>query len=323
MRLKLCLLALVSLLAPPLAHAEPLPAAIAPLDRAHPLAGRVWLPQNQRFATPEEVVEQARAADVVMLGETHDNPDHHALQAWMLRRVLEGGKRPMVAFEMLSSDQAEPLARHLEARPGDAAGLGAAVEWDKAGWPDWALYRPIAEAALAAGAPLAAANLSRDHTREIAKGGIPKSLRDRLNLEAPLDPGMRQAMEAEIQASHCDMLPERALPAMVRVQRARDASMADALARGLREQGSAVLIAGSGHVRTDRGVPFHLAGRAPGRRVFALAFVEVRPDRAAPQGYAELADEDRLPYDAVWFTPRAEREDQCEAFKRHMEKKER
>jgi hypothetical protein len=117
------------------------------------------------------------------------------------------------------------------------------------------------------------------------------------------------------------MLPDAAVPGMVRVQRSRDAVMAAALADGMREYGKAVLIAGAGHTRADHGVPVALAARAPGTKVLALAFIEVKTEQSDPAAYGELFDSPRLPFDAVWFTPRAEREDQCEALKRHMEKK--
>ena len=303
--------------APP-ASAETPPALAAPLLRDHPLAGRIWLPAAAAFVSADDLAARAQGADTVLLGETHDNPDHHALQAWMVRRLTAGAVKPVVAFEMIDSAQAPALAEYLAAHTGDAAALGAALNWEKSGWPAWAdNYRPIAQAALDGGAVIAAANLSKDETREIAKGGIPAAWAGKLGLEKPQPADQRQAMEADIQAGHCHMLPDRALPAMVRVQRARDAVMAHSIAQAPR----AVLIAGAGHVRADRAVPRHLAEMAPGRTVFTIAFVEVTDGAADPAAYAEIHDSDHLPFDAVWFTPRADRLDPCEAFRRHMEKK--
>lgn len=300
------------------ALADPIPAPTLPSQRDHPLVGRIWLPGQKTFASPDQVLEQARASDIVMLGETHDNADHHALQAWMVGRLAATWPQPVVAFEMIDSAQAPVLADYLAARPGDADGLGAALNWDKSGWPDWhGNYRPIAQAALAGGARLAAANLSRDETKTIAKGDVPAAWTGKLGLEKPQPPAQRQAMEADIQAGHCHMLPDRALPAMVRVQRARDAVMAYAVAQGPKS----ILIAGAGHVRKDLAAPAHLAETAPGRKLLTIAFVEVQAGKDAPAQYAESYDSDVLPFDAVWFTARAERADQCESFRQHMERK--
>lgn len=320
MRLSLLLL-LVSLLLPPNAEAGSPPAFISTQETGHPLVGKVWDPQTKAFVSVEELVRTAAAADVVILGESHDNPDHHTLQAWILRHLIAAGRKPAVAFEMLDSSQREALERHLSERPGDDAGLGAAVEWEKTGWPDWALYRPIADAALSAGLPILTANLSKDETRQIAKNTFPATAARRLGLDKPLPPHIQQAMENEIKSSHCDMLPDKALPAMVQIQRARDSVMALAILDGIATRKNAVLIAGTGHARFDRGVPAHLAELAPGRRIFSVAFMEVQADKNQPALYSDLYEAEHLPFDMVWFTPRSQREDQCEAFRRHMEKK--
>lgn len=294
---------LLLIAAPALAQSPP--AFTAPLERDHPLVGKVWLPATGQFIGIDELVARVRAADAVLLGETHDNADHHALQAWVLERVIAGGKRPLVAFEMITPDQEPALRRHLAEHPGDATGLGPALAWERSSWPDWALYRPIAAAALAAGAPLAAANLGAAGIADAkaGKGELP-----------PLADGQLKAMEQVIRDGHCGMLPDIALPPMVRVQRGRDAAMATVLAEGVRRNGSAVLIAGTGHVRTDQAVPAVLAIQAPTLRVFALGMVEVRPGDNDPAAY-------ETPFHAVWFTPRAERQDMCEAFKRHLDRK--
>lgn len=281
------------------------PSFTAPLERGHPLVGKLWLPGENRFVSADEVVGRARAAQVILLGETHDNPDHHALQAWMVRRVTADGARPLVAFEMITPDQEAALRRHLADQPGDAAGLGAALAWEKSGWPEWPLYRPIAAAALEAGSPLAAANLGT--------AGIAEAKADTLALP-PLPAAQLAVMEQEIRDGHCGMLPQSALPPMVRIQRGRDAAMAAVLAEGIRTNGQTVLIAGTGHTRRDHAVPAVLAIQAPQTRVFSLGFLEVRSGRDAPTAY-------ETPFDAVWFTPAAEREDMCAAFRRHMDKK--
>jgi uncharacterized iron-regulated protein len=295
------------------ASGEPPPLSTAPLLRDHPLLGRIWNPADGRPATAADVVAAAAAADFVLLGETHDNPDSHALQAWLLRRLIAAGRNPAVAFEMIDTDRGAAVDTYLAGHPGDAAGLGAALEWDQSGWPDWALYQPIVAAALSAHLPLLAAGLPRPVVRAVVGGHPPPEVA--LDLATPLAPATDAAMRAEIADAHCGMLPAEALPGMVRVQRARDAAMAHALVEGDAAQGSAVLIAGSGHVRDDRGVPAWLARLAPGRRVLSVAFVEVDSDETDPAAYAQTFNADRLPFDFVWFTPRADRPDPCETFK--------
>jgi len=77
-----------------------------------------------------------------------------------------------------------------------------------------------------------------------------------------------------------------------------------------------VLIAGAGHVRGDRGVPFYIARQKPGTRVASIAWLEVQKGVENPAAYAEGFAAERLPFDFVWFTPRANDDDPCAAFHR-------
>ncbi len=288
--------------------------------RDHPLVGRIWDVEAGRFVEPRVLAGRLAAARFVLLGEQHDNPDHHRLQAWVLRSLVAAGRRPAVAFEMLAEDQAPALARHLARAPGDAAGLGAAVGWEQAGWPPWRLYLPIAEAALAAGLPIVAADLPASTAARLARGGLPAlepSLVARLGLDRPLDEATRSAMAREIREAHCGWAPEARLDAMVAVQRARDAWMAARLAAA--EADGAVLVAGAGHVRRDRGVPAALERRRPGARVHSIAFLEVRAGADDPAAYAERFG-GHLPFHAVWFTPRVDDLDPCRKFQRALER---
>ena len=58
-----------------------------------------------------------------------------------------------------------------------------------------------------------------------------------------------------------------------------------------------MLIAGNGHVRKDRGVPWYLARMRPDARIVSVGLIEVAAGRRRPA---------ELPFDYVWFTPRAE-----------------
>ncbi len=293
----------------------------SPIDRGHPLVGRVWDVAGARFIGPRELVAHLARARFVLLGETHDNPDHHALQARLVRDLFAAGRRPAVGFEMFSTDQAAAIKRYRVGSPRSAAGLGDAVDWSHSGWPAWRYYEPIAQAAFDAGVPVVATNLSRaalTAMRRNGLGGLGPAMLAQLKLETPLPPPVRAAMAREIEASHCGQAPAGALERMVDIQWTRDARMAEALAReGARD--GAVLIAGAGHVRRDRGVPSHLARHAPRATVASLAFLEVDPQAQTPADYADRFD-GVLPFDVVWFTPTFDDRDPCETFKKAFER---
>jgi uncharacterized iron-regulated protein len=64
-----------------------------------------------------------------------------------------------------------------------------------------------------------------------------------------------------IRVGHCNLLPEAHVPAMGRVQIARDQAMARAIVAAAKPGRTVVLLAGSGHVDARFGVPAHLASR--------------------------------------------------------------
>lgn len=299
------------------------PGAVAPPTGAwrsapgveHPLTGRVWASGARDYVTPEALVVALRAAPYVLLGEKHDNPDHHGLQAWVLDGLLADGSHSAVAFEMLNDDVTGALA-NLESP--SAEEVARAVGWDASGWPSFELYAPVFDAALSAGARLVAAHPDRQTLRGVMTDGIagwPASRRVRLGLDQPLPAAAQAALAEEIRVTHCGHAPPGLVVAMSRAQSVKDAWMAWRLAEAAADGKGGVLIAGAGHVRRDRAVPFYLKVHDP-RPVATVAFVEVDEARRAAADYADLAAH----FDYLWFTPRVDDMDPCARFQAQLER---
>ena len=292
----------------------------SPVERTHSLVGRIWDVKAGAFIAEDALVSRLATSRFALLGERHDNADHHVLQAKLVRAMLGAGRRPALGFEMLATDDAAAIARYLARSPKDAAGLGDAVNWSRSGWPEWRLYQPIAQAGLDAGVQIVATNLSKAATDAVRKNGLTglgPALTTQLRLAEP-SPETRLAMTQELRESHCGQMPEAALDRMADIQWARDARMAASLARAGQRDG-AVLIAGAGHVRRDRGVPLHLARQAPEALIASVAFVEVEAADPKPGDYGKRFGSDALPFDYVWFTPKVDDADPCEKLKKAME----
>ena len=287
----------------------------------HPLVGKVWEPRAGRFVDEATLDAAVVAADFAFLGEVHDNPDHHLLQARLLHAILASGRRPAVGFEMLEIDQQKAVDASLAAAPKDPDALGKAVAWDETGWPEFRWYRPIFAAALDAGLPIVATNLSRAQLREVHKKGrdaLPEGVKTRLAREEPVPEATLKALRGEMAQSHCGALPESMVDPLVLAQRARNAVMAERLEAAAGDRGG-VLITGSGHVRNDRGVPAFVARALPGARRVSVAFMEVLSGVTDPAAYKENEEDvGPEPFDFVVFTPGAKREDPCVAFREHM-----
>ena len=235
-------------------------------------------------------------AEVVILGEVHDNPHHHAAQAQALAAL-----RPRaVVWEMLTPDQAARLPSDLS----DAAAVAAAVEWAGSGWPDFAMYHPLFLAA--PGALHIGAGVPRDRARRVFAEPLAQvfgPLAGRFGLDRDLADSEQAARAADMQAAHCDALPDHLLPGMVAAQRLRDGELARVALAALAQAGPPVaIITGNGHARTDWGIPPLIRAQMPGARVLSIGMLE-----AAPEGVP--------PYDLWLVTPPADREDPCAAFR--------
>ncbi|MCI5077841.1 ChaN family lipoprotein [Oricola sp.] len=276
----------------------------------HPLVGTVWTGRGDP-ASFADIEHAAVQSDFVLIGEIHSNAEHHATQAKLVRAMAEAGRAPTIVFEMVPRGLQGALDAFLAQDAPDANALGEALQWETRGWPDWAIYQPIAEAALDAGLPMRSGDLDRDTIRAIARGAdmpgdpvaYPEALGDRIG--------------AEIMTAHCDLMPAEAIPPMVTVQQARDLSMADAMLAS--DEDGAVLIAGGGHTRTDWGVPFVLHAKAPDRSVLSIGQFEVTEEGTA---FADYIDEGEasLPYDFVIFTTRSDDTDDCAKLREQMGK---
>ena len=182
--------------------------------------------------------------DALLLGEQHDAQAHPSLQEGYVRGLAQGGRLGALALEMAergTSTAGLPASASEEQ-------VRAALRWNAQAWP-WERYGPVVMAAVRAGVPVLGANLPRAQMRAAMEDG---SL-DRL-LPGPAVKAQQQA----IRQGHCDMLPERQVRPMTRVQIARDQAMARTLAESRARGKTVVLIAGAGHVQPDVGVPLHL-----------------------------------------------------------------
>jgi uncharacterized iron-regulated protein len=293
------------------------------LDAENPLVGAIWDVAAGRRVDEVELRSRLQLADIVLLGETHDNPDHHRLQARLIDAYAGMHPAPAVVFEMLDAGQQPAVDASLQAHPGDADALARAVDWASSGWPEWSMYQPVFEAALMARGPILAAGLDRAAAMRVAHDGaaaLDPHLVQAFGLEQPQSADLQTAMRREMSDVHCGMLPESMLDSMVLVQRARDALLAQRLHEGVQTNRAAILIAGEGHVRRDRGVPAQLE-RAYGARSLAIGFIQASADattREKPESYAKEFDAATLPFDFVWFTPRANDVDHCAELRKHM-----
>jgi uncharacterized iron-regulated protein len=297
----------------------------AEAHKRHVLAGRVYDVALGRLSDTGDG-SPLLPEGLALLGEVHDNPMHHRVRAWLIADALRArpGWRPAVVLEQIDTDQQPALDRYAHLLEHDrqlpAVGeLFRLLGWEKSGWPAAEIYMPLFKAVTDARLPMLPGSVPRVRVRSVARGGllqIAAEERARLGLDRPLPGPLADALRRELEESHCGALPPQAMGGMAAAQLYRDAHMADALLAAAQRHGSAILIAGNGHVRADRGVPWHLSRRAPGTAVITVLLLEVEDGKTEPADYLPRDPNSRPPADFVIFTPRAERADPCEALRK-------
>jgi len=271
--------------------------------------GLIWDVAARAPITRQALEDRFATADYVLLGEKHDNPRHHELQAEIIHAMLEAGRRPSVVWEMLPRAKQPVLDTFLAQNEPMPDTFAEAVGWSKLGWGDWSLFRPIAAVALAGRLVQIAGGLDRSDVRSVARGGLsalPPEVAARLAADEPLSAPQRRVIGDAVYHGHCGFVPRDRLGPMISVQIARDLALADAVARSAPPEGS-VLIAGAQHVRLDAGAPVHLARIRPGSTVLSIRFVEATFKN--PPDPLEL---DRAGvHDYLWFTRPGLAKDYC------------
>jgi uncharacterized iron-regulated protein len=267
---------------------------------------RVFDTQRKTFTDFETMAADLARADVVLIGEQHDDPNTHRLE----RAVLEGlARRPAavtLSLEMFERDVQTSLDTYV-------AGSTAEEEFLKSTrpWPRYATdYRPLVEFAKSQRWPVIAANVPRRIASDVAKSGRPAvdtlPADDRRlaasDLHCPHDAYFDRF--AEQMGGHPsgsagaagDGPTERYFWAQCVKDETMAESIATAFARHEGRPGVIVHITGSFHSDYGDGTGERVRRRLQGRRVAIVSIVPVEDIDALAPGGDDLKRADYLVY---------------------------
>ncbi|MFG6208113.1 ChaN family lipoprotein [Pseudomonas retamae] len=265
--------------------------AVAPA----PVSGEIRDLHSGEVLTAEQLLTRLARPERLIIGEQHDNADHHAAQLWLLQALGEQRQQGSLLLEMLTPDQ-QPKVAAARRMPA-SADVARMLDWQD-GW-DWTLYGPIVRFALSQPYALLAANLDNSEIRAVYRE--PPALSGaRSNAASVQDKLLRQ-----ISDSHCGLLPESQMPAMLAVQQQRDRRMAERL---LAAPTPSMLLAGAWHARKDAGVPLHVLDLGAAKVPTVLILAEHGENVSVAMA------------DYVWYTPATSKPDYCEQMRKQFGK---
>lgn len=238
-------------------------------------------------STLQEVIEAMNTAQVVFIGEIHNSPTAHQLEAELLQGAYKRfgpatektPARPIVlSLEMFERDVQVVLNEYLAGLILERQFLAASRPWSNYQTD----YRPLVEFARAHRVPVLAANAPERYVNRVGRLG-----RDSLNALtpvskswlAPLPYGTASAAYAakfrQFMQGESGRHGAHASPHLLDAQLLRDATMGYALAEQLKEKPTALVIhvTGNFHSEGRLGTPEQLLSYRPGTKLMVVTML--------------------------------------------------
>lgn len=237
--------------------------------------GRVLLPVSNSWTSSVALVEQLRDRKIVLLGEHHDNIEHHRWQLQMITGLHVLNPNMVLGFEMFPR-QVQPVLDRWVAGELTEEEFLKQVRWAEYWSFDASLYLPLFHYARMNHVPMYALNVERSLIHKVGTDGwdkVPVAEKEGVSKPAPASQGYKE-MLASVFMSHGDkhgkdskpddqvakVLADPGFNRFVESQSVWDRAMAEGVAKGLKDHPAAMMVAvmGSGHMMYHFGVPEQL-----------------------------------------------------------------
>lgn len=143
---------------------RPVTESVAPIYVPH----RVYDARRKRFTDFEAMLADLTYADVVFLGEQHDDPATHRLEAASLEGLARRRSNVVLALEMFERDVQGPLDQYLAGKIAEPDFLAGARPWPRYRTD----YRPLLEFARLWKWPVVAGNVPRRFASLVSRAGL-------------------------------------------------------------------------------------------------------------------------------------------------------
>ena len=277
-------------------HPVPKQACLAPAAW-YTLAG-----EQPRTVPARELLADAASRDIVLLGEQHDDADHHQWQLQTLAALHVLRPQMVIGFESFPR-RVQPVLNRWIAGELTAKHLLEQTGWEKIWNFPPELYLPLFQFARINRIPIVALNVERTLTEAVANQGwdaVPTAQQEGVSRPAPASDAYQdylfEVFKAHPRRHAGDTATadknDKTFGFFVESQTTWDRAMAEALARRL-DAGTGALrplvvgIMGSGHVRNGHGVPHQLRDLGVSK-IAALLPVGTRQDcESIKKGFAD------------------------------------
>lgn len=227
--------------------------------------GEIVDTRSGKKCTAADIARAARGTRFVYLGESHDDPLHHQMQADVIRALVADGRDVVVGMEMFTRPVQQNLAGWTLGWYSEEQFIEKS-DWKKQWGFDYALYKPIFDAVKELKLPIVALNVPRDWVRAVGKTGFEGLTSDqKAELPAQMDLGNKnhRAIFDTLMGGH--PMTGTQGDNIYAAQVLWDEGMADTAVKYMATRRSdrlvMVVIAGSGHTLFEQGINWRVKKR--------------------------------------------------------------
>lgn len=237
------------------------------LDRAFgPPKVEVYSAAEKKVLTFGELTDRLMHANFVCIGESHDNEIHHAVQLMVVKALYARDESLGVGMEMFQRPYQKALDRYV-AGATDEATMLEDTEYRKRWGYDWNLYRPIVDFCRRNRVPVGGLNVSDELRSRVRQFGIDELKESERKELGTIDFHVKKhrdhwTAEFAKMKGHGEMSKE-SVERFYKMMTIWDEYMADSAAKLLKERKlrRVVVLAGSGHIDRNFGIPDRAAKR--------------------------------------------------------------
>ena len=252
-----------------------------------PQAYRITDAKGHR-ASYRKLIRKAAKADVVFIGELHNNPIAHWLELKITRDLYrkKNGKI-ILGAEMFERDNQEALTKYVEGRS-NAKELDSTARL----WPNFKTdYKPLVDFAREKKLEFVATNIPRRYASRVFHHGL-ASL-DSLGSEekqwiAPLPIAYDSTLSQYVKMRQ--MMPSHRGANLPKAQAVKDATMAHSIARHMKPGYTFIHYNGSFHSAFRQGIIWYLKRLKPEAKILTIEVVEAEDVKHLPEKYKGTAD---------------------------------
>jgi uncharacterized iron-regulated protein len=224
------------------------------------------LPEGEKRSF-SQLLEELDRPQVIFVGESHDQIEHHRIQVSLLQELVIQGKEVAIGMEMFEKSSQPILDRWSQGLMAEDEFLNE-TKWDLTWRMDYNLYKGILDEIRKHRLKLLGLNVQRDLVRKVAERGIEGlAPEDRAKLpDMDLSDRAHRAYVRSVYKDHQEG-SAKDLERFYQAQCLWDEGMAETLSEFLRlpeNRGKIVFVfAGNGHVIFDFGIPRRFFRRTP------------------------------------------------------------